>query len=287
MKGEAKGEATSAAQRDAKAVNGEVLLSVQGVSLKLGGNLILNQLAFDVVDRIRPGTTTGQLVGLLGPSGVGKTRLIRLIAGLDQPDAGTIAGKAGAPLLAGRVGVVFQDYALLRHRTAEDNLIVAGVMNGLSGAESTGRARELLDKFRLGDRGAFYPAQLSGGQRQRVAIAQQLVVPKSLLLMDEPFSGLDPVALDEVVRLIVEVTHLDELNTVVIVTHDVHSALLIADTVLMLGRDHDAEGRPIPGARIQQSYDMVERGLCWRQDLDSDPAFNALYQEIRERFRGL
>jgi NitT/TauT family transport system ATP-binding protein len=269
------------------ATTGEVLLSVREVSLRLGGHPILTNVRFDVVDRIRPGVTTGQVVALLGPSGVGKTRLLRIIAGLDAPDSGVVLGMKEAPVAAGSVGVVFQDYPLLKHRTVESNLIIAGTLTGMKQADAERRARELLDKFGLGDRARFYPAQLSGGQRQRVAIAQQLVVPKHLLLMDEPFSGLDPAALDEVVRLLVEVANLDELNTILLVTHDIHSALVISDTVFMLGRDHGADGKAVAGAKVQASFDLVEKELAWRSDVEQDPKFIALEQEVRARFKTL
>jgi ABC-type nitrate/sulfonate/bicarbonate transport system ATPase subunit len=269
---------------DAK--TGEVVLAVKEVSLNLGGNQILKNVSFDVLDRIRPGVCTGQVVALLGPSGVGKTRLIRIIAGLDPPDGGVVLGLKSTPVAAGAVGVVFQDYPLLRHRTVETNLIIAGTMRGMKYVDAERRARELLEKFRLADRAGFYPAQLSGGQRQRVAIAQQLVVPKNLLLMDEPFSGLDPAALDEVIQLLVEVANLDELNTIVIVTHDIHSALVISDTVFMLGRDR-ADGKIVPGARIQTTYDLVEKDLAWRNDVEDDPKFVALERDVRSKFKSL
>jgi polar amino acid transport system ATP-binding protein/sulfate transport system ATP-binding protein len=266
---------------------GEVLLCVRDLSLRLGATQVLDKVSFDVYDRIRTGLTTGQLVGLLGPSGVGKTRLLRLIAGLDAPDGGTVAGIKGAPLTAGSVGVVFQDYPLLRHRTVLGNLIVAGVANGMRHGEARARALKLLESFRLADRARFFPAQLSGGQRQRVAIAQQLVRPKHFLLMDEPFSGLDPAALDEVIQLIVEVANLDELNTIIVVTHDIRSAMVVSDTLFMLGRSRAPDGKLIPGARIQATYDLVERGLAWRSDVADDPAFVALEREIRGCFKQL
>jgi polar amino acid transport system ATP-binding protein/sulfate transport system ATP-binding protein len=266
---------------------GEVLLAAKEISLTLGGNKILSNVSFDVIDRVRPNVITGQIVALLGPSGVGKTRMIRIIAGLDPPDSGVVLGQNSTPVAPGSVGVVFQDYPLLRHRTVEDNLIVAGTMKGMKFVDAERHARELLEKFRLGERASFYPAQLSGGQRQRVAIAQQLVVPKHLLLMDEPFSGLDPAALDEVIRLLVEVANLDELNTILLVTHDIHSALVISDTVFMLGRDHAPDGKVVPGAKIQSTYDLVEKGLAWRADVEEDPKFIALEREVRSKFKEL
>ena len=264
---------------------GEILLSVSELCLKLGRAPILHQVQFDVHDRVRPGTVTGQIVSVLGPSGVGKTRLLRLIAGLDQADAGKIHGIKGALMEPGSVGVVFQDYPLLRHRTVRSNLEIAGIANGLSQQKAIKRANELLAGFRMSDRGDYYPAQLSGGQRQRVAIAQQLVVPKTLLLMDEPFSGLDPMALEDVIHVIVEVANLDELNTVIIVTHDIRAAIIVSDTILMLGRARTEDGKTVPGARIQAFYDLVELGLAWHADIEHMPAFSELESELKARFK--
>ncbi len=266
---------------------GDVILDVRAVSQKLGGNQILRDCAFKVLDRVRPGQVTGQITGLLGPSGVGKTRLLRLIAGLDVPDAGTVVDGAGKPIRPGSVGVVFQNYPLLRHRTVIDNLIAAAEMAGLERAKAALRARELLERFDLVSRAHAYPVQLSGGQRQRVAIAQQLMRQPTALLMDEPFSGLDPAALDAVMSLLVEVANMHELNTIVLVTHDIRAAMVVCDTLLLLGRDRTPEGSPIPGAYIQASYDMVERGLCWRPDVEKDAAFPTLERELRDRFKTL
>lgn len=267
--------------------DGDVLLDVREVCLALGGSKILHQVSFCVRDRVRPGVVTGQVVGLLGPSGVGKTRLLRILAGLDAPDQGQVLGPGGKPLLAGQVGLVFQNYPLLRHRSVLGNLVVAGTINGLGETAAQARARELLERFGLAERGGFYPAQLSGGQRQRVAVAQQLMRPRSLLLLDEPFSGLDPAALGEVLELIAEVAHMDERNTVIIVTHDIRAAILASDTLLMLGREAEpgeAGPRVVPGARIRHSFDLVERGLAWQVGVEEEPRFAALERELKALF---
>ena len=263
---------------------GDVLLSLNDVSLKLGDSPILSGVTFDVRDRLRPGVTTGQLVGVLGPSGVGKTRLLRIIAGLDAPDGGEVRGLNGAPLEPGSVGVVFQNYPLLRHRTIRKNLDIAARAGGMKQPEAAARVELLLARFGLTDRADFYPAQLSGGQRQRVAIAQQLVCPRRLLLMDEPFSGLDPATLDEVTSLIVEVANMHELNTILLVTHDIRAAMVVSDTLLMLGRER-VEGKAVPGARVQHTYDLVAEGLAWRAGVDELPEFMTLEKEIKRRFR--
>jgi ABC-type nitrate/sulfonate/bicarbonate transport system ATPase subunit len=267
--------------------DGDILLDVEDVHLTLGTTLILEGVTLQVKDRVRPGVVTGQVVGLLGPSGVGKTRLIRLIAGLDKPNKGQICGPEKCALPAGTVGVVFQNYPLLRHRTVVSNLEMAGIANGLTTPESQSKARTLLDRFGLSQRLRFYPAQISGGQRQRAAIAQQLMRQKQLLLMDEPFSGLDPAALEEVIKLLLEVAHMDELNTVVVVTHDIHSAMVVSDTLFMLGRDRTPDGKIASGAKIQHCYDLVKEGLAWRPDVEHDPRFRELEREVKERFKTL
>ena len=268
-------------------VANEVLFRARDVSLRLGGNLILEKLGFEIIDRVRPDKITGQIVALLGPSGVGKTQLLRLIAGLSEPTSGTITGLHDKPMPAGTVGVVFQNYILLRHRTVLGNLVTAGVMNGMPRAEARDKAAQLLARFGLAERAGFYPVQLSGGQRQRVAIAQQLVKQKMLLLMDEPFSGLDPAALDEVMKLLIQVRDMDELNTIVIVTHDIRAALKVADTVFMLGRDRAIDGKVASGAHIKETVDLVALGLAHRDDLQTDPKFIELEDRLKAQFTKL
>jgi polar amino acid transport system ATP-binding protein/sulfate transport system ATP-binding protein len=253
---------------------GDCLLDVKGVT-------------FQISDRVRPNAITGQVVGLLGPSGVGKTRMLRLIAGLDAPDKGTVTGGDGKPIPLGSVGVVFQNYILLRHRTVLGNLLTAGVANGVPKKEALARSRDLLARFGLSERADFYPAQLSGGQRQRVAIAQQLVKQKRMLIMDEPFSGLDPAALDTVVDLLSKVAHEHELNTIIVITHDIRAAMMVSDTLLMLGRDRDDKGKIVPGAKIQERIDLVAEGLAWRDNVELDPKFVELERQVKGKFARL
>jgi polar amino acid transport system ATP-binding protein/sulfate transport system ATP-binding protein len=261
--------------------NGEVVLDVRDVRMSLGGARVLDGVSFTLVDRIREGTTTGQIASLLGPSGLGKTRLLRLLAGLDAPEAGTIVGIGGRPVDVAQVGFVFQDYPLLDHRTVLGNLELAGAIGGLGDARRA-RARELLDLVGLAHRADHYPAELSGGQRQRAAIAQQMMVPRRLLLLDEPFSGLDPVAVRDVIKLITDVANAHQLNTVVLVTHDIRAALSASDTLVLLGRKRDARG----GADVAATYDLVDLGVAWGAAEGTTQLVN-LEREIEARFQEL
>jgi polar amino acid transport system ATP-binding protein/sulfate transport system ATP-binding protein len=263
----------------------DTLLKVENVSMALGGKPVLHNLDLEIKNLVRPGLTQGQVVALLGPSGVGKTTLFRILAGLDVPDSGSVLIKQeGIPVQRGMVGVVAQHYPLFRHRTVLGNLTVAGRQANLSSREALTKAQDLLKRFGLEEHGNKYPPQLSGGQRQRVAITQQFMCSDHFLLMDEPFSGLDVVAVDQVVRLITDIAATDELKTFIIVTHDVAAAIEVADTIWLLGRDRAPDGSPIPGARIQASYNLVERGLAWREGVTNTPEYLDLYREIRSIF---
>ena len=263
---------------------GGTILEASGVWLTLGQNLILRDVNVEIKDVQRPGHVTGQVVGMLGPSGIGKTRLFRILAGLDPPSRGSVRlGEKGVPVQRGMVGVVAQRYPLLEHRTVLGNLLVAGGQAGLSRAQAKDKAFGYLKRFGLEDRARLYPCQLSGGQQQRVAIAQQVMCSEHFLLMDEPFSGLDPLAVAEVSEIIAEVADLHELNTIIVVTHDIAAAVEAADTLWLMGRDREGS-RVVPGARVQETYDLIERGLAWRKDIRSSPAFADVVREIHARF---
>lgn len=122
----------------------EVVLSVKDVRLRLGDNQVLEGVDFEIGNRSRPGQPTGQVVGLLGPSGVGKTQLLRILAGLNQPDSGGVTGPGGKPFAPGTTGVGFQNYPLLAHRTVRSNLEVAGRAVGMPKAEAAELATTLL-----------------------------------------------------------------------------------------------------------------------------------------------
>jgi polar amino acid transport system ATP-binding protein/sulfate transport system ATP-binding protein len=266
-------------------IRDEVILRLDDVHLTLGDNVILSGVKEEIRNVKRPGHSQGQVVALLGPSGIGKSQLFRLLAGLQQPTKGRIlVTEKLVPVRQGMVGVVTQNYVVFDHRTVLGNLVIAGKCAGMSSDEAETKSMELLKRFKLDKKANHYPAQLSGGQRQRVAIAQQLIQRSHFLLMDEPTTGLDPIMVEEVCSFINEVAEMDELNTIIVSTHSLTSAALIADTIWMLGSDKDERGNRTGGARIMQTYDLAEMGLAWRQGLATTPEYARFVTELRTRF---
>jgi polar amino acid transport system ATP-binding protein/sulfate transport system ATP-binding protein len=264
---------------------GSTLLKVANVSLALGGKTILRDVNLEIKDVRRPNLTTGQVVALLGPSGIGKTQLFRILSGLNKPDTGTVLiGEDALPVRRGMVGVVAQHYPLFNHRRVLGNLLIAAKSAGLTREAAVDKAKSLLARFKLEDAAQKYPLQLSGGQRQRVAIAQQFICSERFLLMDEPFSGLDLVQVQNVIGLINEVASMHEFNTIILVTHDISAAIEASDTLWLLGRDRDEKGEPVPGARVQETYDLKERGLAWQKNIAEMPEFIEVRREVRARF---
>ena len=177
----------------------------------------------------------GEFLALLGPSGCGKTTLLRLIAGFEVPDAGsveldgtTVAGRSWVPPERRRVGMVFQDYALFPHLTVEEN-----VGFGLRRSGRPERVREALALVGLGDCGRRYPHELSGGEQQRVALARALAPEPSVVLLDEPWSNIDPLRRaamrDELSKILRAAA-----ATVLLVTHEQEEAFSLADRVALM-----------------------------------------------------
>ena len=268
----------------------EGLLHVDKLNLSYGQKLILRDVDLQIKNIVRPNMNQGQVVALLGPSGVGKTQLFRCIAGLQKPTSGRIvlgdpmadgqASKVLPVVKAGDVGVVFQNYPLLKHRTIWSNLKLAASRHGVNDEHID----KLLTRFNLMDKKKQYPHELSGGQRQRIAIIQQMLCNTHFILMDEPFSGLDVKMKHEVCRFIQEVAEVDELNTTIFTTHDIETACMIADTVWVMGYDKDQNGQNIPGARVVQTFNLIERGLAWNPQALSHPNFIPTVREIMALF---
>jgi polar amino acid transport system ATP-binding protein len=195
-----------------------------------------------VLDGVELSTGDVQSLVLVGPSGGGKSTLLRILAGLDLPAAGHVAfdgrplPRDEAALRAYRrtVATVFQSYNLFPHMTALDNLLLPLVhVHGLSEQESRARVREPLERFHLAEHAHKRPAELSGGQKQRIAILRALVVHPKRLFLDEPTSALDPEMTAEVLEMIGELKNLG--TQFVLVTHEMGFARRVADLVAFVG----------------------------------------------------
>jgi len=194
---------------------------------------------FVAVDDVSFEVKTGELVALLGPSGGGKSTILRIIAGLEVPDAGSVAfeGEAVDHLHARErnVGFVFQHYALFRHMTVAENVAFGLEMQKVSPIERDERVGQLLTLMGLEGLSLRLPAQLSGGQRQRVALARALAPRPRLLLLDEPFAAIDA-KIRQDLRQWLRRLH-DELHvTSIFVTHDQEEAFSLADRVMLINQ---------------------------------------------------
>jgi sulfonate transport system ATP-binding protein len=199
---------------------GGASVALHGVAKNFGTRRVLENFDLDIAP--------GRFVSIVGRSGEGKSTLLRLIAGLDAPDAGTVAldGRAVSGV-APETRAMFQDARLLPWQTVLGNVGIA------RGPDWRGRAHEALEAVGLADRADEWPSVLSGGQKQRVALARALVHQPGVLLLDEPLGALDALTRADMQRLIERIWRVAGF-TAVLVTHDVAEALALSDRVLVL-----------------------------------------------------
>ena len=191
------------------------------------------------VDTLDLNLRTGEFLTLLGPSGSGKTTTLMMVAGLQQPDAGSIilngASVARLPPYRRDIGMVFQSYALFPHMTVRRNIAFPLEMRGVARSEIASLVDEALALVKLPDHGDRLPGQLSGGQQQRVALARAMVYRPALLLMDEPLGALDK-KLREQLQLEIKRVHRERGISVLYVTHDQEEALTMSDRIAVFNR---------------------------------------------------
>ena len=221
-------------------------IDIDGLVKRFGDNTVLNGI--DLC--LQP----GERVAIIGPSGTGKSTLLRCLNYLDRPDEGritvgdltvdaTTAQKSDILALRRRTGFVFQNYALFANKTARDNIMEGlTTVRGWSKSKAQARADEILSQIGLGDRGDSYPAAMSGGQQQRVGIGRAMALDADLLLFDEPTSALDPEWVGEVLDLIRRIA--DGRQTMLIVTHEMQFAREIADRIVFMEEGRIVEQGP-------------------------------------------
>lgn len=267
---------------------GKSLLKIENVCLEFDGVSVLKSVNAEIRDIVVPGKVKGQVIGILGPSGCGKTSLFHIIAGLNKPTSGRVTVNSfDRPVRAGEVGVVAQSYPLFEHRTVLSNLMLGALQKESNAKVARDKVMTFLKEFELDDKFNLYPVQLSGGQRQRCAIIQQILCSEHFLLMDEPFSGLDLLMIEKTCALIIKVADMDDLNTIIVVTHDVTAACSVADHLWLMGRERDGNGAMKQGSTIVKEYDLIERDLCWHPSIITTAKFTDFVREVKEEFRRL
>ena len=212
----------------------------------------------------------GELVGVIGPSGCGKSTLLNVIAGLEQPDGGTVE-LDGRPITdrLGMVGYMQQKDLLMPWRSVLDNVILGLEIAGIRRREARQRARKLVDVFGLSGYEDQYPNTLSGGMRQRAAFLRTVLVDRDVMLLDEPFGALDALTRTQMQEWLLGLWEMLG-KTIVMVTHDVDEALLLSDRVYVL--------TPRPGAVKA----VVEVGLPRPRyyGMITEPRFNDLKHDL-------
>ena len=229
----------------------------------LGGKPILDNCSLTV--------NRGELKVLIGPSGAGKSTLLQSINCLIPPDSGEIylegqllnrANKAALCAFRAQVGMIFQDFNLFDHLTAEENVAIAlRKVRGMSAADARKRAQEELARVGLARRASLYPAQLSGGQKQRVAMARALAMDPKVILLDEPTSALDPELVGEVLAVIRDLA--SGGMTMVMATHQMDFARALATEIVFMEHGKLIE-QGSPADLLAEGSNTRTRDFCQR-----------------------
>jgi len=200
------------------------MLKVQHLFKSVPGIDILSDISFSLPEN--------ETAVLLGPSGSGKSSLLRVLAGIEKYDRGTLLWNKNNlhSLKKGAIGMVFQNFQLFPHLSVLDNLCLAPQL--AKQEKVTRRAEEILEHFGLDDKKNNYPHQLSGGQKQRIAIARTLMMQPEILLLDEPTSALDPEMVGDVADLLKDIK--TSCKLLIVATHELRLAQKIADHVIFL-----------------------------------------------------
>lgn len=235
------------------------MLTIEGLILGYGGEPVLDGVDLSV--------GAGRIVALVGPSGSGKSSILRTVMQLQEP----LAGRITLGLDRSDIGILFQDDALLPWRTVRDNAALGLRARGWERAPRIDEAEAWLRRVGLAGLGDRYPGRLSGGQRKRAALAQVLVLKPRLMLMDEPFSALDAIVRHRIYQDLLGLVEREGI-AVLLVTHDLEEALALSDETYLLSAG--------PRARISQRYEVP---FARPRDLGAvraDPRFGPLVARL-------
>jgi NitT/TauT family transport system ATP-binding protein len=209
------------------------VLEVHDLTMSYGAEPVLEGVSLEL--------RAGQFVSLVGPSGSGKSSLLRAVTGLQKASAGRVALEVPQR----DIGFLFQDDALLPWRSAQQNVALGLKIRGMKRRQALAEAETWLVRLGLSGLAQRFPAQLSGGQRKRVALAQVLALRPKLVLMDEPFASLDAIVRHRITQELLDWVEREKL-TVLLVTHDLEEALTLSDAVYLLSQG--------PRARVRERY---------------------------------
>jgi NitT/TauT family transport system ATP-binding protein len=235
------------------------MLDVSDLTLSYGAEPVLEGASLRV--------EAGQFISLVGPSGSGKSSILRAIMGLQQPSGGALT----LGLDRRDLGILFQDDALLPWRTAIENVALGLRIRGLARERCLEQAAAWLARLGLAGFGARYPRALSGGQRKRVALAQVLALEPRLLLMDEPFASLDAIVRHRITQDLLELVEGEKIS-VLLVTHDLEEALVLSDAVYLLSQGPRARVRERYAVPIPRPRDVIRAR--------THPAFSPLLERL-------
>ena len=222
------------------------MISLQGITKRFSGHTVFKDIDLSLAQ--------GEIIVIIGPSGTGKSTLLRCINFLERPDAGRLqvgdlsvdtqrASRADILALRRRTAFVFQNYGLFANKTALENISEGMiVVDKLPKAKAHTRAREILERIGLADKADAYPASLSGGQQQRVGIGRAMAANADVILFDEPTSSLDPQWVEEVLSLMKQLAV--ERQTMIVVTHEMQFAREVADRVVFMDEGGIVEEAP-------------------------------------------
>ncbi len=248
----------------------ELILEVKDIYKSYGGKEVLKGISFQVFK--------GETKVIIGPSGMGKSTLLRCINQLTIPDRGTIWLKGQEVthrhtreinLFRQRIGMVFQDFNLFDHLNAVGNVEIALIkVKGMNRKEARNIAFYELKKVGLEKQAFLYPAQLSGGQKQRVSIARALAMDPEVMLFDEPTSALDPELIGEVLGVMQKLVQ--DGMTMLVVTHEMGFARSVADEIIFLEKGRILESGPPEQLFYQPKYERTKKFLFKLTELYGD-----------------